>query len=56
MYGIVGLLILVLDIYTILQVIKGGGEPVKQLLWILVILILPLVGPLLYFILGSAKV
>ncbi|MGA3067817.1 MAG: PLDc N-terminal domain-containing protein [Tepidisphaeraceae bacterium] len=55
MYGIVGLLILVLDIYTIYLIVKGGGEAGMKLVWIILVLILPLLGPVLYFVLGSAK-
>ena len=52
-YGIVGLLILVLDIIAIVSVIKSGMEPVMKLLWILLILILPVVGMILYFVLNK---
>lgn len=52
-YGIIGLLILVLDIIAIVSVIKSGMEPVMKLLWILLILVLPLVGMILYFVLNK---
>jgi hypothetical protein len=52
-YGIVGLLILILDIYVILQIVSSGGDPGMKLLWIIIVLILPLIGPLLYFLLGG---
>lgn len=51
-YGIVGLLILVLDIYVIYLIIKGGGDPGIMLLWVILVLLLPLIGPILYFLLG----
>ena len=53
-YGIVGLLILVLDVYVIMQILKGGGDPGKKLLWIILVLLLPLLGPILYYALGRS--
>jgi hypothetical protein len=53
-YGIIGLLILVLDIIAIVSVIKSGMEPVMKLLWVLLILVLPVVGMILYFVLNKS--
>ena len=50
-----GLVILVLDIIAIVDVLKGTGDTGKKLLWILLILILPLIGMVLYFLLGKKK-
>ena len=55
MYGIVGLLILVLDIYVIYLIWSGGGDPGIKLLWTIVVLLLPLLGPILYFVIGRGK-
>ena len=54
-YGIVGLLILVLDVYVIMQILNGGGDPGKKLLWVILVLLLPLLGPILYFLLGQGR-
>jgi hypothetical protein len=54
-YGIVGLLILVLDIYVIMLILQGGGDSGKKLLWIIIVLLLPLLGPILYFALGKGS-
>ena len=54
-YGIVGLLILVLDIYCILQILGGGGDFGMKLLRIILVLLLPLLGPILYFVVGKGK-
>ena len=50
--SLIGLVILILDIYAIYLVVIGGGTGVYKLLWILIILCLPLLGMLLYFLLG----
>ncbi len=54
-YGLVGLLILILDVYVIYMILKGGGEPGMKLLWIIVVLLLPLLGPILYFLIGQSR-
>ncbi|EKE77131.1 PLDc N-terminal domain-containing protein [Gallaecimonas xiamenensis] len=55
MKGIIGLLILIADIYAIVQVIKSGAKPVEKLLWILLILILPLMGLIIWFFAGPGR-
>jgi len=42
--GIVGLIILALDIWAIVTIIQGGGPTDRKVLWIILILILPVVG------------
>jgi hypothetical protein len=54
-YGIIGLLVLILDIYCIYLIITGPGDPGMKLLWIIVVLLLPLIGPILYFLLGRGR-
>lgn len=50
--GVVGLIIFVLDIIAIVDVLKSGMDSVKKLVWILVILLLPVVGMIIYFLIG----
>ncbi len=52
MYSIVGILILVLDIFVIMQIVGGSGDAGKKILWIVLVLILPLLGPILWYALG----
>ena len=54
-YGIPGLLLLVLDIYAILRVLRSSAESGMKLIWIIVILLLPLLGPILYFLFGAKR-
>jgi hypothetical protein len=50
--GLFGLLILVLDIWAIVKILQGSASTGSKVLWIVVILILPLIGLLLWFLLG----
>jgi hypothetical protein len=43
--------VLVLDVLSILDVFNSGRDPEKKAIWIAVILLLPLAGPILYFLL-----
>jgi len=49
---LLGLLVLILDIVAIVSVIAGRGSLAHKLLWTLLILILPVLGMILYFLFG----
>ncbi|MGY4532563.1 succinate dehydrogenase/fumarate reductase cytochrome b subunit [Pseudomonas sp. TE3786] len=50
--GLIGLIILALDIWAIINVLKSGAETGKQVLWILLIVLLPVVGLIIWAIAG----
>jgi len=50
--GIFGILVLAGDIWAILNIFQSSASSEKKLLWILVVLLLPLLGLLLWFFLG----
>jgi len=54
-YGIIGLVILVLDIIAILNIIQSGMEPLMKLVWVVIVLALPLIGMALWFLWGSKR-
>ena len=47
-----GLLILAGDIWAIINIFQSAASNEKKLIWILVVLLLPLVGLILWFFLG----
>ena len=55
MGGILGLLVLVLDIIAILDVLKSSMDTGKKALWVILILILPVIGMVLYFLIGKKQ-
>lgn len=55
MGGLIGLVVLVLDIIAILDIFKSSFTTGKKVLWVVLILILPLVGLILYYLLGKKK-
>ncbi|MFH1644869.1 MAG: PLDc N-terminal domain-containing protein [Candidatus Omnitrophota bacterium] len=52
---IIGLIILVLDIIAIVDVFKSVKDTGIKALWIILILVLPIIGMALYFLIGKKK-
>jgi Phospholipase_D-nuclease N-terminal len=48
--SIVGLIVLALDLWAILQILQGRGPAEKKVLWILVILLLPVIGLIIWLL------
>jgi hypothetical protein len=53
MGGILGLLVLILDIIAIVDVLKSAMDTGKKALWVILILVLPVIGMVLYFLIGK---
>jgi phospholipase D-like protein len=54
-YSIWGLLILVLDIIALVSLLKSGADSGTKILWVILIILLPVLGMVLYFILGPGR-
>ena len=50
--GIFGLLILAIDVWAIVNIIQSSGGAGRKALWIVLILLLPVVGLILWLLLG----
>lgn len=55
MKELLSLIILILDILAIIEVLKSSMDTGKKILWIIIILLLPVVGLVLYFFIGRKK-
>ena len=53
MSGFLGLVILILDIVAIVDAVKSSMDTAKKALWIALIVILPVIGMALYFLIGK---
>lgn len=53
MGGILGLIVLVLDIIAIVDVLKSSMATANKALWIILIVLLPVIGMALYFLIGK---
>lgn len=50
--GILGLLVLILDIVAIVKVLQSGASVLAKVLWTLLILLLPVIGLIIWVLAG----
>lgn len=50
--GLLGLILLVLNIYAIVKIVGSGASTGTKVIWVIVILIFPLLGFILWLIFG----
>lgn len=55
MGALIGLVVLVLDIIAIVDAVKSSMDTGKKALWIILVLVLPIIGMALYFLIGKKK-
>jgi hypothetical protein len=51
-YGLLGLLVLIANIYAIIKIVQSGASTGAKILWILGILIFPVVGFIVWLLAG----
>ena len=52
MESIIGILILIADIYAIVKVVQSSADTVKKVVWIVIILVLPIIGLIAWYFAG----
>jgi hypothetical protein len=50
--GLIGLIILILDVWAILKIAQSGASTGSKALWIVLVLILPILGLIIWFFAG----
>lgn len=50
--GLLGLVILVLDVWAIVKTLSSSASTGSKVLWIVVILVLPIIGLVLWWLMG----
>ncbi len=50
--GLLGLIVLILDVWAVVRILQGGAETGVKVLWVVVILLLPVLGLILWLLLG----
>lgn len=51
-FGILGLIILILDVIAIMKVLGSGATTGMKLVWVLLILFLPVIGLIIWWLAG----
>jgi hypothetical protein len=55
MWSLWSALILVLDIIALVSLLKSGADTGTKILWALLIILLPLIGMIIYFLMGPGR-
>ncbi|HJW13515.1 MAG TPA: PLDc N-terminal domain-containing protein [Thermoanaerobaculia bacterium] len=55
MFTLFGLLVTVLDVIALVSLLKSGADTATKILWALLIVLLPLLGMVLYFLMGPGR-
>ncbi|RUO18392.1 PLD nuclease N-terminal domain-containing protein [Aliidiomarina haloalkalitolerans] len=50
--GLLGLIVLILNIYAIVKTVQSAAGTGSKVLWIVLIILLPVIGFILWFLLG----
>ncbi|MEP0707801.1 MAG: PLD nuclease N-terminal domain-containing protein [Parvibaculum sp.] len=50
--GIFGIIVLILVIYAIIRIAQSGAEPMWKAIWIAVVILVPVIGLILWFLFG----
>ena len=53
--GLIGLLVLAGDVWAIINIVQSSASNEKKLIWILAVVLLPVLGLILWFLLGPRK-
>ena len=49
---LISLAVIVLDVIVILDILKSNKDNEKRILWIIAVIFLPILGPILYLVIG----
>jgi len=53
--GLLGILVLIADIWAIINVFQSRATTFNKVLWIVIVLVLPLLGLILWMLLGPRR-
>lgn len=51
--GLLSLIILVLNVWAIIRIVQSGAETGTKVLWVVVILLLPVLGLIIWWLFGA---
>jgi hypothetical protein len=46
------LLVLVIDVIVVMDILRSNKDMEKKILWIIAVIFLPILGPVLYYVIG----
>jgi hypothetical protein len=54
-YDILGIITLLLVIWALIGILQSSASPIEKLIWVIIILVIPLVGFLLWYLIGPGS-
>jgi hypothetical protein len=54
-YGILSLIQLLLVIWALVGILQSSAAPVEKLIWVIIVLVMPLIGFLLWYLIGPGS-
>jgi hypothetical protein len=54
-HPVLWLLVTILDIIAIVSILKSSADTGTKLLWILLVILLPVIGMIIYFLMGPGR-
>ena len=45
--------IIVIDVIVIMDILRGNKDNEKKILWVVAVIFLPVLGPILYYVIGK---
>jgi len=52
---LLGFIILIIDVLVVIDIVKSNKDTEKKILWVIAVVFLPILGPVLYYIIGKTK-
>ncbi|HBK88121.1 MAG: PLDc N-terminal domain-containing protein [Cyclobacteriaceae bacterium] len=52
MFRLLSILVFVVDVIIVMEILRSNKDNEKKLLWIILVVFLPVLGPVLYFVIG----
>jgi hypothetical protein len=52
MFRLLSILVFVVDVIIVMEILRSNKNNEKKLLWIILVVFLPVLGPVLYFVIG----
>jgi hypothetical protein len=53
MFRLFPLLILIIDVIVIVDIVQSHKDNEKKILWVIAVIFLPILGPILYYLMGK---
>jgi hypothetical protein len=52
MFRLLFILVVIIDVLVIIDIARSNKDSEKKMLWVLVVFFLPVLGPILYYVIG----